>query len=393
MNKGTTKRMIIMLVIAAVLVGGVVWFQYFKKSMMTQGIKGAANPPQTVSTTVAQTSNWQPTVEALGSLSASKQAALSAEVSGLVTAIHFDSGHQARAGQPLVELNPAPLQAQLAQLQVQVALAELNLKRDQAQLQVQAISQSVVDTDTATLKSIQAQIQQQKALIAQKTIRAPFSGQLGIRQVNLGQYLAPGSPVVTLQKLDPMEVDFTVPQSQIDLIHVGMQADVESSAVPGKTFKATLTAFEPQLDTTTRNLKVRAQVANPKGELLPGVFATVRLTQGQAHEYITLPNAAVAYNPFGATVFIVKEASQEVGKNEGKGADAKPQDGKPQLSVEQRFVTTGLTRGDQVAIVKGVQAGETVVTAGQLKLRNGSPVVVNNQVQPSDNPNPQVPTP
>jgi membrane fusion protein (multidrug efflux system) len=378
MTKGTTKRMIIMLIIAAVLVGGVVWFQGFKNSMIAKAIKGQSNPPQTVSTMVAQESSWQPTVEALGNLRASEQASLSAEVGGLVTAIHFDSGAKVRAGQALVELNPSPLKAQLAQLQAQAALAELNLKRDTAQLKVQAISQAVVDTDAATLKSAQAQVAAQQALIAQKTITAPFSGQLGIRQVNLGQYLAPGTAVVTLQKLDPMEVDFTVPQNQIDLVHVGMTAELQTSAVPGKTFAAKVTAVEPQVNTTTRNLTVRARVPNPNGVLLPGIFATVHITEGKPQQYITLPNAAVSYNPYGATVYIVKD--------EGKGAN-----GKPNLVAEQRFITTGPTRGDQVAVLKGVTAGETVVTAGQLKLRNGSPILVNNSVQPADSANPQVP--
>jgi membrane fusion protein (multidrug efflux system) len=380
MAKGSTKPMIIMLTVAGLLVGSIVGFQAFKNKMIAQGIRGGANPPQTVSTTVAEESSWQPTIEAVGTLSASRQAALGAEVGGLVTAIHFESGQHVKAGQPLVELNPAPLKAQLAQLEAQAGLAAVNLKRDQAQLKVQAISQAVVDTDVATLKSMQAQVAAQKALIAQKTIVAPFSGQLGIRQVNLGQYLAPGTAVVTLQNLDPMEVDFSVPQSQIDLIRVGMKAQVESSAVPGNVFNATVTAIEPQIDTATRNLKVRARVPNPKNVLLPGVFATVRLSQGKPRDYITLPNAAVAYNPYGATVYIVK-------KN-GGGAN-----GKPGQSVEQRFVTTGPTRGDQVAILSGVKAGDVVVTAGQLKLRNGSPVLINNAVQPSDNPNPQVPNP
>ncbi|MBW4048525.1 MAG: efflux RND transporter periplasmic adaptor subunit [Proteobacteria bacterium] len=378
MTKGTTKRMIIMLIIAAIVLGGVVWFQSFKTTMIAKAIKGMANPPQTVSTTVARESSWQPTVEALGNLRASQEATLSAEVSGLVTAIDFDSGQKVHAGQPLVELNPSPLKAQLAQLEAQAALAELNLKRDAAQLKVQAVSQAVVDTDAAALKSAQAQVAAQKALIAQKTISAPFSGQLGIRQVNLGQYLAPGTATVTLQRLDPMEIDFTVPQNQIDLIHLGMKAQVETSAAPGKAYEATVTAIEPQVDTATRNLKVRARLPNPNGTLLPGLFATVRVSEGQPRDYITLPNAAVSYNPYGATVFVVK--------TQGKGPD-----GKPAFVAEQRFITTGPTRGDQVAVLKGVQSGETVVTAGQLKLRNGSPILVNNSVEPANSPNPQVP--
>lgn len=382
MTPGTSKRMIIMLIITGVIVGGVVAFQIFKNSMIEKGIKGTANPPQSVSTVVAEESIWQPTVEALGSFSASEQASLSAEVSGLVTSIQFDSGQKVRLGQTLVELNPAPLIAQLAQAEAEAALAGLTLKRDEAQLKIQAISQAVVDSDRATLKSALAQVAAQKALIAQKTIRAPFTGQLGIRQVNLGQYLAPGATVVTLQKLDPMDIDFTVPQSQIDLIQVGMQARVETSAAPGRTFSGKVTAIEPQIDPATRNLKVRARLANPDSILLPGMFATVRLTQGQPASYVTLPNAAIAYNPYGATVFIVT--------GEDKGRDT---DGKPGLTVQQRFITTGQTRGDQVAVLKGVEVGEIVVTAGQLKLRNGSPVTVNNSIQPSNNPNSDVPTP
>lgn len=378
MAKGTTKRMVVMLVIAAILIGGMVWFTRFKNTMIEKAIKGGANPPQTVSTIVAQETPWQPTIEALGSLRASEQAALSAEVGGVVTAVRFDSGARVRAGQALVELNAAPLQGQLAQLEAQAGLARVTLARDEAQLKVRAVAQSVVDSDLATLKGAEAQITAQKALIAQKTIVAPFAGQLGIRQVDLGQYLAAGTAVVTLQKLDPMEVDFTVPQSQIALVTTGTKARVETSAVPGKVFGATVTAIEPQVDPSTRNLKVRARVPNPSGNLLPGVFAIVHVGDGAAQEYVTLPNAAVTYNPYGATVFIVKD--------EGKGPD-----GKPRLTAEQRFVTPGLTRGDQVAIVSGIKPGETVVTAGQLKLRNGSPLVVNNSVQPSNSPNPVVP--
>ncbi|GAB6044002.1 efflux RND transporter periplasmic adaptor subunit [Endothiovibrio diazotrophicus] len=380
MTEGNTKRMIVMLVIAGAIMGGVVAYQGFKNRMIARSILAQADPPQTVSTTVARESSWQPTLEALGTFSASEQAALSAEVNGLVTAVHFDSGEEVSTGQPLVELNPEPLKAQLAELEVQVMLAELTLRRDQSQIKTQSISHSVVDTDTATLKGIQAQVRGQRARIAQKTIAAPFPGRLGIRQVNLGQYLAPGTTVVTLQRLDPMLVDFTVPQSQIGLIRIGMKAVAESSAAPGRTFEATVTAIEPQVDTATRNLMVRALVPNPDGALLPGVFTTVRITDGQPRQYITLPNAAVTYNPFGATVFIVKEAGREA-------------DGTPKGVAEQRFITTGLTRGDQVAVLQGVTVGETVVTAGQLKLHNGSPIRVNNQVQPSDNPNPPIPDP
>ncbi len=377
MTKGTTKRMIIMLLIAAIVFGGIYGFQQFRNKMIQQAIKGQANPPQTVSTTVAQTSTWQPSVEAVGNLRASKGTSLAAEVSGIVTAIHFDSGKMVKAGQLILELNAAPLKAQLEQLKAAARLAKQNFDRDLAQLKMHAVSQAAVDLAAANLKSASAQVTMQEAIIAQKSIRAPFAGQLGIRQVDLGQYLAPGTALVNLQQLDPMYLDFTVPQAQIDLIHVGENVTVQTNAFPNKVFTGTISALEPQVDISTRNLKVRANIANPKGELLPGLFATARVNKGDKKEYITLPNSAIAYNPYGSTVFIVK--------SEGKGAD-----GKPKLVVEQRFVTTGLVRGDQVAVLSGLQVNEVVVTSGQLKLRNGTPVIVNNSVQPSNNPNPEV---
>ena len=377
MTKGTTKRMIIMLLIAAIVFGGIYAFQQFRNKMIQQAIKGQASPPQSVSTTVAQTSPWQPSVEAVGNLRASNGTSLASEVSGIVTAIHFDSGAMVKTGQLILELNAAPLKAQLEQLKVAVRLAKQTFDRDLAQLKMQAVSQAAVDISAANLKSALAQVTMQEAIIAQKTIRAPFSGQLGIRQVDLGQYLAPGTALVNLQKLDPIYLDFTVPQAQIDLIHVGESVTVQTNAFPNKTFTGTISAIEPQVDISTRNLKVRASIANPKGELLPGLFATARVKRGDEKQYITLPNSAIAYNPYGSTVFIVK--------NEGKGAE-----GKPKLVVEQRFVTTGVARGDQVAVVSGLQVNEVVVTSGQLKLRNGTPIFVNNSLQPSNNPNPQV---
>ena len=377
MTKGTTKRMIIMLLIAAIIFGGIYAFQQFRNKMIQQAIKGQANPPQSVSTTVTQTSPWQPSVEAVGNLRASNGTSLASEVSGIVTAIHFDSGAIVKTGQLILELNAAPLKAQLKQLKVSVRLAKQTFDRDLAQLKMQAVSQAAVDISAANLKSALAQVTMQEAIIAQKSIRAPFSGQLGIRQVDLGQYLAPGTALVNLQKLDPMYLDFTVPQAQIELIHVGDSVTVQTNAFPNKTFTGTISAIEQQVDIATRNLKVRASIANPNGELLPGLFATARVKRGDEKQYITLPNSAIAYNPYGSTVFIVK--------NEGKGVD-----GKPKLVVEQRFVTTGLARGDQVAVLSGVQVNEVVVTSGQLKLRNGTPVLINNSVQPSSNPNPEV---
>ena len=376
-RRGTTKRMIIMLLIAALVFGAIYGFQQFRNSMIQKMIRGKGMPPQAVSTIVTATDAWQPSVEAVGDLRASSGANLSTEVGGLVTGIHFESGKAVAKGQLLVELNIAPLQAQLEQFQAASKLAQLNYNRDLAQYKIQAISQSVVDTDAANLKIAQAQLATQAATIAQKTIRAPFAGRLGIRQIDLGQYLAPGTTIVSLQKLDPIYLDFSVPQTEIALIRIGEKIAAQTNALPGKTFTGTISAIEPQIDTTTRNLKVRASIPNPNGLLMPGLFATVRVNQGVEQQYITLPNTAIAYNPYGSTVFIVKDG--------GKAAD-----GKPKLTVEQRFVTTGPTRGDQVAVLTGLKPGETVVTAGQLKLHNGAPVFINNSVLPANNSSPEV---
>jgi len=377
MTKGTTKRMIIMLLLAAMVFGGIYAFQQFRNKMIQQSIKGRANPPQSVSTTVVQLSTWQPTFEAVGNLRASNGTSLAAEVSGIVTAIHFDSGEMVKTGRLLLELNSAPFKAQLEQLKAAAKLAKQSYDRDVAQYKVEAISKATVEISAANLKSALAQVTMQEAVIAQRSIRAPFSGRLGIRQVDLGQYLAPGTALVNLQNLDPMYLDFSVPQSQMDMARVGEKVTIQTSAFPDKVFTGTISAIEPQVEISTRNLKVRASIANPKNELLPGLFATVRVNRGDQKQYITLPNSVIAYNPYGSTVFIVN--------NKGKGAD-----GKPQLVVEQRFVTTGATRGDQVAVLSGLKVNETVVTSGQLKLRNGTPVIVNNSVQPSNHPNPEV---
>jgi membrane fusion protein (multidrug efflux system) len=376
MKKGSIKGMSIMVLLVALVFGAIYGFQLFRNKMITQSIKGHGAPPQAVSTTVAVSAAWQPSVEVVGNLRASVGANLAAEVGGLVSAIHFESGKRAQAGQVLVQLSTGPLAAQLEQLKANAALAEQTYQRDQAQLKAEAISQAAVDVDAANVKSIRAQIAAQQALIAQKTIRAPFGGSLGIRQVDVGQYIAPGTALVSLQKLDPMYLDFTVPQSQLNLLHLGETITVKTSAHPAQSFTGKIAAIEPQIDPATRNVRVRAAIPNPRGELLPGMFATATIANGGVRQYLTLPNASIAYNPYGSTVYVVLNKT---------GAD-----GKAGMVVEQRVVTTGATRGDQVAVLSGVKDGETVVTAGQLKLHNGAPVFVNNSVMPSNNPNPQV---
>jgi len=378
MSKGSAKQMTVTVLSVALVFGAVYGFQQFRNQMIEKMIRGKGMPPQAVSTMVANVSDWHPAIHSIGSLRAVQGASLSTETGGLITAIHFKSGDTVKTGQTLLELNAAPLEAQLQQLQATEHLAEITLQRDSAQLKFKAVSQATVDTDQANLQSAQAQVRAQQAAIAQKIIRAPFAGKLGLRQVDLGQYLAPGSAIVTLQRLDPIYVEFYVPQAELSRIHPGMSLQATSDALPGEIVQGRITAIEPLVDTTTRNIKVRAQLPNHDGKLIPGLYAKVSIDQGTTEQWITLPSTAVAYNPYGSTVFIVH--------NKGRSAD-----GKPDMTVEQMFVTTGATRGDQVAITSGIKAGDMVVTSGQLKLHNGAHVVINNSIQPTNDPHPEVP--
>src|SRR6185437_3812395 len=331
-----------------------------------------ANPPQTVSTMVAGTQDWQPELRAIGTLRAVRGADLSPQVGGTVSAIHFDSGADVKEGDLLIELSSADDVAKLNSLKAQAELARITLERDQRQLQAQAVSRQVVDTDEQNYRSYQAQVAQQQATLDYKVIRAPFAGRLGIRQVDVGQYLAPGTPVVTLQSLDPIFVDFTLPQQQLAQISVGQKVGVGVDTFPGEVFAGSIAAINSKVDPATRNVQVRAAIPNPNKRLLPGMFANIKIDVGSQQKYVTLPQTAVTYNPFGSTVYLVDD----------KGKDPKGQD---QLVARQVFVTTGDTRGDQIAVVKGVNPGDTVVTAGQIKLRDGSPLHIDNTVQPANN--------
>ena len=377
MSKGSAKQMTVTVLSVALVFGAVYGFQQFRNNMISKMIRGKGMPPQAVSTITANVSTWHPAIRTIATLRAVEGTSLSTESGGLVTGIHFKSGAMAKAGQLLVELNTAPLQAQLAQLQAAEKLAEINEKRDLAQLKIKAISQATVDADKANLDSARAQVKAQQAAIAEKMIRAPFAGRLGLRQVDLGQYLSPGNAIVTLQKLDPIYVEFNVPQGDLPKIHTGMSVQATSDALPGQTVNGKVTAIEPLVDSTTRNVKIRALLPNHEGKLLPGLFMNIALDQGVTHQWVTLPATAIAYNPYGSTVFVVH--------SKGKAAD-----GKPELFVEQQFVTTGATRGDQVAILSGIHPGDVVVTSGQLKLHNGAPVFVNNSIQPTNDPHPEV---
>ncbi|MBZ0093234.1 MAG: efflux RND transporter periplasmic adaptor subunit [Sulfuricellaceae bacterium] len=365
------KRMIVMLVAAGIVFGGIFAFQAFKAHMIKKFMAAQARPPQTVSTVLAVRQEWLPTIKAVGSLRAVRGADLAPEIAGLVVATPFKSGDTVKAGTLLVQLRADSERARLDSLKAAAELAEITFKRDRDMLKAQAISQAAFDADAANLKSIQAQVAEQQALVAKKSIRAPFAGRIGIRQVDQGQYVNAGDKIATLQELDPIFVDFYIPQQELSRIKAGETLTAATDTFPGEKFRGEITAINPKVDVDTRNVQVRAALKNPRHKLLPGMFASVSILSGQPQSFVTLPQSAISYSPYGDTVFLVEA--------KGRGAD-----GKPALAARQQFVTLGRSRGDQVAILKGVKPGDTVVDSGQLKLKNGTPVIVNNSIRPSD---------
>jgi membrane fusion protein (multidrug efflux system) len=363
------KRMAVMLVLVGVVFGGIFGFQAFKSKMIRKYMS-AGQPPQTVSATKVAFEQWQTEERAVGTLRAVRGADLAPEVAGIVQAIHFKSGEQVKAGAPLLQLNADADLASLKSIEAAAALAENTYRRDTEQFKVKAVSQATLDADAAAVKSAKAQVEGQQALVAKKLIRAPCGGRTGIRAVDLGQYLSPGTKVVTLQALDPVFVDFLVPQATLERYTVGQKVVLTADGFPGQKFDGRVSALDSRVDAATRNVKVRATVRNPKQRLLPGMFATVETALGGPARLLTLPQTAISFNPYGNTVFVLEEKKDAGGKAE--------------LVAQQKFVTTGATRGDQIAVLSGLKEGETVVTSGQIKLRSGAVAVVNNDIQPSN---------
>jgi membrane fusion protein (multidrug efflux system) len=371
------KRMIIMLVAVGVVFGLFFGFQAFKARMISKAIAALRNPPQTVSTMTAQSQQWATRLKAVGSTRAVNGASLSFQVAGIVSAIHFESGSHVKKGTPLIELNSAEDVAHLEALKATASLAQITYDRDKALVQSHAVSQQTVDTDLANLKNDQAQVEQQRALVDYKTINAPFAGRLGIRQVDLGQYVAAGTAVVSLQQLDPIYVDFYLPQQALAQIKVGQDVTATVDTFPNEKFTGKVSSINALVDTATRNVQVRATITNSDEKLLPGMFAAVEIDVGAPQDYVTLPKTAIAYNSYGNIAYVVQNLSRNA-------------QGEQQGVAQQTFVTTGPTRGDQVAVLSGIKDGDVVVTAGQVKLRNGVPVTINNAVQPPNSPNPNV---
>jgi membrane fusion protein (multidrug efflux system) len=364
----------IIMIVGVILLVACIGFVVFRNIMGQIAQGSAPQPPLVVTAMKAATQEWQPQLNAVGSLRALRGVDVTTEIAGLVRKVRFKSGDEVKAGAVLIQLNADSDLATLASLKAAADLAQVTLKRDQAQLDAEAISQAQVDGDQADLQSKRAQAASQQATIDKKTIRAPFSGRLGITLVNPGQYLNPGDKVVTLQTIDPIFIDFNVPQQQVSAVSLGQSVTVLSDAYLGQTFPGKVTAIDAKVDTSTRNVQIEATVANPQKLLLPGMFGRAAVDSGEKKSYLTLPQTAITYNPYGATVFVA--------------ADKKDAKGNTQLQVQQVFITPGPTRGDQVAILKGLSEGAMVVTSGQLKLKNGSSVRIDNNVQPLNDQNP-----
>lgn len=371
----TTKRMIWMiggvLLLIALIVG-------IKVLMVMRMIHSMPKPaPFTVSTTTASEQAWQPSLNAVGTLRAARGAELAMDVAGLVTAVKLKSGEDVRQGQLLLQMRDGDDVAQLQQREAAAQLSQITFARARQQLTAQAISKAEFDAAAADFKARQADVAQQQVVVSKKQLRAPFAGRVGIITTSPGDYLSAGTAVVTLQQLDPLYLDFYVPQSELGRLRVGQAVHLTLDAYAGRHFAGRLSAISPKVDTSTRNVQVEATVPNHDKALSPGMFAKLSVEVGSAQRQLTLPQAAIVYNPYGDTVYVVQPSK---GKDD-KGAPLPP-------TVQQTFVTLGDTRGDQVTILKGITAGTVVVTSGQIKLKNGAPIAIDNHVQPADSAHP-----
>jgi membrane fusion protein (multidrug efflux system) len=364
-----------MLAVVLVVVAGLGFVKYRQiEAAIAQGASFQL-PATAITTIVAQRETWPSTLEIIGTADAIRGVTVSADLPGTVARINFESGKPVHEGDVLVELDTRQERAQLAAAEAQRDLAQINFARTQELVKQGVTARTEYDNTSAQQKATEAQVGEIRATIERKTIRAPFSGVLGIRQVNLGQYLAAGQAIVPLQALNPIYVNFGVPQQTAQQVRNGRALEVTSDDLPGVKFTGRVTAIDSVINESTRNIQVQATLPNPDAKLRPGMYVQVQLTLGASSQAITLPASAVNYAPYGDSVFVVTQLQDPKGKT--------------YLGVRQQVVKIGGSRGDQVAVVSGVNPGDEVVTSGVFKLRNGAAVQVNNKVQPPNNPKPK----
>ena len=388
------KRFLIAAVIVGLFLGGVGYFNLvFKPKMIGEFMKKMVPPPATVTAEAAKTESWIDRVRAIGTLVAIEGVDVAPQLGGMVTAYFFDSGMDVEKGAKLVKLDTSVEEADLADKKATLQQTLLDYERQSKLVKTSVVSQSTLDQTIAKRDSAAASVQHVEAIITQKTITAPFAGRLGLRRVEKGQYVSPGQSLVWLQSLDPIWVDFPVPEVSVGKFTKGSTIELTADAYPGQLFKGEVESFDAKLNSDARMLMVRARVPNPDRKLLPGMFANVAVLAGGAKEFVTVPRTAVTYGLYGDSVWVVKESAPEPVSPAATptvesapvvstaAADAAPTGAvpaEPKLTVERRFVRVGPTEGDRVAILEGVKAGEQVVTSGQLKLQPDATIKVDN---------------
>jgi|SRR5579872_257283 len=368
------KRMLMMLGIVVLVLTGL-GFVKFRQVHTAMQAASYTPPPESVTTVVAKQEQWPSTANIIGTIEAVQGVSVSADLPGVVSKINFESGQSVEKGDVIIELDTREERSDLASLEAQRDLARQNFARTQELVKEGVLSRMEYDRTIADQKNTEAKVAQIRATIERKTIRAPFSGVLGIRKVNLGQYLAAGTPIVSLEKLNPVYVDFGIPQQDAASVHVGSNVRITADELAGQKFSGRVTALDSVVDASTRNIQIQATLPNPGGKLRSGMFVQVEVATGASRPLITLPASAISYAPYGDSVFVV--------------TDLKDPSGHTYRGVRQQFVKIGPGRGDQVAVVSGINPGEEIVSSAVFKLRNGAAVQVNNKVQPENNPAPK----
>jgi membrane fusion protein (multidrug efflux system) len=363
------KRIIITLIGLIVLIGGLAGIKYLQIERMAAYGDNSVPPPEVVTTAMVKKDSWESLLTAVGSLEAVQGVVITAELKGKVVHIAFEPGTLVKAGDLLVQQDTSVESAQLRSAEAALMLAKINFERIKKLVANKTVSQSDFDNADAQLKEAAAQVDNIRAVIAKKTIRAPFSGRLGIRQVNLGQTLNEGDEIVSLQSLDPIYVNFLLPQQRLARVYPGLAIRLTTDAFPEQVISGKITAINPQVDAATRNIRIQATVKNPAELLRPGMYVNVSVVLPDRIDVITIPATSVLYAPYGDSVFVVEEKKNDLNKSSA-------------LVLNQKFVRLGETRGDYVSVISGLKQGETVVSTGVFKLRNGQAVVIDNTLSP-----------
>jgi membrane fusion protein (multidrug efflux system) len=379
------KRLFWTLLLALIVFGGVFGIKAMMARQTNAFFDSMPQPAAAVTDYAARKEQWADAGESVGTFVAINGTNVTTEAAGIVRELSIQPGQPVKAGSVLVRLNTSNELAVLRSLEAAARLAAVQRDRWRELGKDKLVSQAEVEERSTTAATTLAQVEAQRALIAQKTIRAPFDGVLGLRQVNLGQFVNPGDPIVSIQSLDPIFLDFSLPEQRTGQVLEGTRIHASVDALPGRTFEGKVTAIEPLVDANTRNFKVQATLPNPGNDLRPGTFAHVGFDTGGMREVVVIPQTAVSFNPYGNAVYVISKVKRAEGEKDMQG---KPLTG-DKLVVKQRFIKTGATRGDLIVVTEGLKPGERVASSGLLKLRNDAEVVVNNKVQPTANADPK----